>query len=104
MYISTALICGASLLVGRAIFVSLGEGKWTWLEPAVGLATLMTLGGILGRIPEADWTTPILMGALLIWALTTMGRRYDLHDAVIPAAIAAVVALVVFTIPFVISS
>ena len=104
MYISTLLICAASLLVGRAIFVWLGEGKWTWLEPAVGLAALMTLGGIIGRIPEADWTAPILMGGLVIWALLALKRRYDLHDAVVPAAIAAVVALVVFTIPFVISS
>ena len=104
MYISTALICAASLLVGRAIFVWLGDGKWTWLEPAVGLAALMTLGGIIGRIPEADWTSPILMGGLVIWAALTLNRRYDLHDAVVPATIAAVVALVVFTTPFVISS
>ena len=104
MYISTALICAASLLIGRAIFLSLGEGKWTWLEPAVGLATLMTLGGILGRIPEADWTAPILMGGLMIWAVFALRRRYDLHDAVVPAAIAAVIALIVFTTPFVISS
>ena len=104
MYISTALICAASLLVGRAIFASLGDGKWTWLEPAVGLAALMTLGGIIGRIPEADWTAPILMGALVIWAAMALRRRYDLHDAMVPATIAAVVALVVFTTPFVISS
>ena len=103
MYISAALICAASLLVGRAIFAWLGEGKWTWLEPAVGLAALMTLGGIIGRIPEADWTAPILMGGMVIWGLLALKRRYDLHDAVVPAAIAAVVALVVFTTPFVIS-
>jgi len=99
-----ALICAASLLVGRAIFVWLGEEKWTWLEPAVGLAALMTVGGIIGRIPEADWTAPILMGGMVIWGLLALRRRYDLHDAVVPPAIAAVVALVVFTTPFVISS
>jgi hypothetical protein len=103
MYISAALICAASLLVGRAVFVWLGEGRWTWLEPAVGLAALMTIGGVVGRIPETDITAPILMGGLVIASAFALRRRYDLHDTVVPAAIAVVVALLVFTIPFVVS-
>lgn len=103
MYISAALICAASLLVGRAVFAWLGEGRWTWLEPAVGLGALMTIGGIVGRIPETDITAPILMGGLVLAAVLALRRRYDLHDAVVPAAIAVAVALVVFTIPFAVS-
>ncbi len=37
-YASAALICLASLLVGRAIFTLAGRREWCWLEPAVGFA------------------------------------------------------------------
>ena len=37
-YASAALICAASLLVGRAVMSVAGRRSWSWLEPAVGLA------------------------------------------------------------------
>ena len=37
-YASAALICAASLLVGRALLALAGQRRWSWLEPAVGFA------------------------------------------------------------------
>ena len=42
-YASAALICLASLLVGRAIFTLAGRREWCWLEPAVGFAAIITV-------------------------------------------------------------
>ena len=37
-YASAALICAASMLVGRAVLTLAGRRAWSWLEPAVGFA------------------------------------------------------------------
>ena len=44
-YVSAALICAASLLVGRALLSLAGRGAWSWLEPAVGFAALHDRAG-----------------------------------------------------------
>ncbi len=48
-YASAALICAASLLVGRAVLALAGRRSWSWLEPAVGLAAVLTVTGVLAR-------------------------------------------------------
>ena len=50
-YASAALICLASLLVGRAIFTLAGRREWCWLEPAVGFAAIIAVSGLLARAP-----------------------------------------------------
>jgi hypothetical protein len=37
-YASAALICAASMLVGRAILSLSGRSEWSWLEPAIDCA------------------------------------------------------------------
>ena len=39
-YASAALICAASLLVGRALLSLAGRRAWSWLEPAVGFGAI----------------------------------------------------------------
>src|SRR5687767_1971917 len=74
-YISAALVCAASLLVGRAVFAAAGRATWTWLEPAVGFAALVGVGGLLARVPGAGTTASIGLLALLAWAAVSVVRR-----------------------------
>ena len=88
-YASAALICVASLLVGRALLTvagraiepmrrerasltlrdrSMGEGpvtSWSWLEPAAGFGALLTVTGLLARAP-GHGTSATLGAALLV--------------------------------------
>jgi hypothetical protein len=50
-YVSAALICVASLLVGRALLLITGRGGWSWLEPVVGFGAVLTVSGVLARAP-----------------------------------------------------
>ena len=85
-YASAALICAASLLVGRAILSLAGRRSWSWLEPGVGLAAMLRIWQVFPfDFPEGgfDWT--LLARALLavgivgsvigvVVALTTLAR------------------------------
>ena len=51
-YISAALICAASLLVGRSLLAALGHRSWSWLEPSVGLAAIFAVAGFFARAPS----------------------------------------------------
>ncbi|MGI8460463.1 MAG: hypothetical protein ACR2OC_02330 [Solirubrobacterales bacterium] len=68
IFVSAILICAAALLLGRALFVLLGRPDWTWLEPAVGLATLITTTHILISLPGPAWTAALLLALLLVGA------------------------------------
>ena len=50
-YASAALICAASLLLGRSILAVSGRGSWSWLEPAVGFGAMIAVAGLLVRLP-----------------------------------------------------
>jgi hypothetical protein len=63
-YASAALVCAASLLVGRALLGLAGFRSWTWLEPAAGFGALLTVTGFLARAPGHG--TSATLGALLL--------------------------------------
>ena len=67
-YISAALVCAASLLVGRSLLAALGRESWSWLEPAVGLAALFTVAGFFARAPGHATTAAIFVALLLLAA------------------------------------
>ena len=67
-YASAALICAASLLVGRALLSLAGRREWSWLEPAVGFGAVITVTGLLARAPGHGTTRDR-------WALAAPGRR-----------------------------
>jgi hypothetical protein len=73
-YASAALICAASLLVGRAILGLAGsDGSRRWLAPAIGFGALVTVAGFLARAPghattaAAGLVVLVLAAALLLW-------------------------------------
>jgi hypothetical protein len=75
-YASAALICLASLLVGRATFSLAGRRSWCWLEPAVGFAAILTVAGVLARAPGHGTSATLGIVALVVIA-AAIAWRYD---------------------------
>jgi hypothetical protein len=103
-YASAALICAASLLVGRALLSVAGRSSWSWLEPAAGLGTILTVTGVLSRGP-GHGTSATLGLVLLVVAAAAVSARlpYRAESALrngLPVAVAVVLAL---SIPFAVS-
>jgi len=67
-YASAALICAASLLVGRAVLSLAGRREWSWLEPAVGLGAVLTVTGLLARAPGHGTSATLGLAALIVVA------------------------------------
>ncbi|MGH2975657.1 MAG: hypothetical protein ACRDLL_12425 [Solirubrobacterales bacterium] len=107
-YASAALICAASLLVGRAILGLAGNGgSRAWLAPSVGFGALLSITGLLARAP--GHATAATVGALLLGAAsaTLIWRqpRGRAAESTLPRdglAVAALIALAL-SIPFAIS-
>src|SRR5512146_161023 len=106
-YVSAALICVASLLVGRALLLVSGRRSWTWLEPAAGLAAVLTVSGVLARAPGHGTSATVGLVLLLLAAIAVVltmrqpaaGRAEALRQG-LPVAI---VVAVVLSIPFAVS-
>jgi hypothetical protein len=103
-YASAALICAASMLVGRAVLSLSGRRTWSWLEPAVGFAAIVSVTGLLSRVVGHGTTATLGVAALVIAAAAICFReRCDAPEALrsgLPVAIAVAAAL---TIPFLVS-
>jgi len=67
-YVSAALICAASLLVGRALLAVAGRDSWSWAAPAAGFGALLTVSGVLARAPGHG--TSATLGVLLLLAVS----------------------------------
>lgn len=69
-YASAALICAASLLVGRALLALAGRTAWSWMAPAAGLGAMLSVAGVLSRAPghgtSATLGLAVLIGAAAI--------------------------------------
>jgi hypothetical protein len=116
-YASAALICGASLLVGRALFSLAGRSSWSWLEPVAGFGAVLTLTGVLARAPGHGTTATaglvlLLLAAAIVVATTAGGpetsvdrtesaRRWG--GALRQGLPVAILVAVVLSIPFAIS-
>ena len=103
-YASAALICAASLLVGRAILSLAGRRSWSWLEPGVGLAAVLAVTGVLARAPGHGTSVTLGVVALLVVAALLVWRLpYEAPGALRAGLPVAIVVAVVLSIPFAVS-
>jgi hypothetical protein len=103
-YASAALICAASMLVGRAILSLTGRSEWSWLEPAVGFGAILSVTGLLARLP-GHGTSATLGALLLVLASAAVVTRLPYRaPAAIRAGLPVAVAIgLVLAIPFLVS-
>jgi hypothetical protein len=103
-YASAALICTASLLVGRAILSLAGRRSWSWLEPGVGLAAVLAVTGLLARAPGHGTSATLGVVALLaVAALVVWWLPYEAPGALRAGLPVAVAVALVLAIPFAVS-
>src|SRR5262245_65226964 len=65
IYASTALIAGASLIIGHAICGLLGWPRPAWLSGATGFGALAVLSPFLVRLPGRATSAAIVLGLLV---------------------------------------
>ncbi len=108
-YASAALICAASLLVGRAILGLTGAGDSRgWLAPAVGFGAVLTVTGFLARAPGHATSATlglivvVLTAAVLLWRAPRRSSATGASSLREGLPVALLVTLA-FSIPFAIS-
>ena len=112
-YVSAALICAASLLVGRALLALAGQRRWSWLEPAVGFAALLCATGLPARGPGHATTSALALVALIVAAAVVLVLLRDRpepedrfegeRDVLLWGLLVAFATAVVLSIPFAVS-
>jgi hypothetical protein len=104
-YVSAALICVASLLVGRALLLLAGRDSWSGLAPAAGFGAVLTVTGLLARAPGHGTSATLGLVLLLVVAAAVVirGRWGGGRDALRRGLPVAIVVALVLSIPFAIS-
>jgi hypothetical protein len=103
-YASAALICAASLLVGRASLAVAGQRSWSWLEPAVGFGAMLTVTGLAARLPGHATTAALGLVLLLAAATAVLLRsRHEVGGTLRDGLPVAIAVVAVLSIPFAIN-
>jgi hypothetical protein len=95
---AAGLICAASLIAGRALFVAFGRREWTWLSGPVGLAALVVVAQPLVRLPGRGTTAAVALAVALVACLVYLRGRWqgpalrELAREVLPVAAIVVAA------------
>jgi hypothetical protein len=76
-YLSAGIILLASLVVGRAVLLVLGRRAATFLEGAVGFATLVLVCTVAIRLPGNEATSIVCCGVLLVASVVVVLLRSD---------------------------
>ncbi len=104
-YVSAGIILLASLLVGRAVLLALGRREASFLEGAVGLATLILVCSVAIRLPGNE-ATSIACCAILLVASTVfllVGSESMIGPAVGIAIPVALLSGLLASFPFIVS-
>jgi hypothetical protein len=100
---AAGLICAASLIAGRALFVAFGRREWTWLSGSVGLAALVVVAQPLVRLPGRGTTAAVVLALALVACLVYLRGRWDgpaLRELAREALPVAVIVLAAASLPF----
>ncbi|HEY7949515.1 MAG TPA: hypothetical protein VID51_01620 [Solirubrobacterales bacterium] len=104
-YASAALICAASMLVGRAILSLSGRGgSRSWLAPAVGFGAMITVTGFLARAP--GHATSAALGSIVLVAVAALvlwRRPGRVEGSIWLGVLVAFVVALILSIPFAVS-
>jgi len=104
-YASAALICAASLLVGRAVLGFAGDhGARAWLAPVTGFAAILTVAGFLARAPGHGTSAAIGVVALVAGAGFLLWWRGGSRRLPLLGILVAVLVAAILSIPFAISA
>ena len=100
-YFAALVVLAASAAAGQAIFALCGRRKWSWLAPAVGLASLTALAWWSVRLPGEGTAAIAVIVAVTIAAAAYLRRYADgLGEATRLALPVAVIALAAASLPF----
>jgi hypothetical protein len=88
-YGGAALLLSASAIIGQAAFVLAGRSRWSWLTPAVGLATLVALSAVAIRLPGRATTAVVICAAVTLIAAAVVLRATKIGSPLRPLAVAA---------------
>jgi hypothetical protein len=104
-YASAALICAASLLVGRAVLgFAGGDGARAWLAPVTGFAAILTVAGFLARAPGHGTSAALGVVALVAGAGFLLWWRGGSGRLPLVGILVAVLVAAILSIPFAISA
>jgi hypothetical protein len=104
-YVSAGVILLASLLVGRAVLLALGRRESSFLEGAVGFATLILVCTIAIRLPGDEATSIVACAVLVVASIVFLLVRSEsmLGPAVGIAVPVAVLSALLASFPFIAS-
>jgi hypothetical protein len=73
-YIGVAVLVAASAIVGQGVLSLSGWDRWSWVAPAVGLATLEVVCLVFIRVPGRDVAAIIAIACVLVAAMARLVR------------------------------
>ena len=105
IYACTLLICGSSVVYGRAILILLAARRPPWMSAVTGFAALVVVAPLLLRLPGRATTAAIVLALLLIAAAVPVIRelRRDGSPGWPVGVGVAVIVVVAASIPFLVS-
>ena len=93
LYASVVLLFVASAVLGQGVLCACGRRAWSWLAPAVGLATLVIVAGAAIRLPGRDLTAMMAVGIALAAAIALLWVRRPEAPKALRVGLPVVVAI-----------